>query len=462
MRPQAQTHQHFTVDKRKHDKARASNHLRLKENYRNSTGTLHCQPAPRASKLQQKGQAVELGQNKKAVEGSVEKGKKQFYRLSIALWAGIVVFGLLGATAARAQFICGGSLDGATGLNGAGAAAAGSNGNVACGTSANASGGGFGGTSNTAIGAGANASGNSSVIGTAANTAIGNNANGSGNGSANVATGVDSVASGANSENVATGNGATGLGDGSTNTATGRAANASGNASSNIATGAFARAQGDNSFNTATGRLSKASGNSSSNVAIGDHADAHGDAAQNTAVGANSVATGNNSAAFGAGAQAPFINSAAFGAGAVATRPNQQVFGTSSNTYTLPGLTSPASAAAQSGPTQFVTTDAAGNLATTSFSTTGLASASDLARLDQKVGKAYTGTAMAFAMSASPTLLPGKKFALSANWGTFQGQNGTALSGAVRLYKDVQLNAAFAYGFRENMAGGRAGVGFQW
>jgi hypothetical protein len=86
-------------------------------------------------------------------------------------------------------------------------------------------------------------------------------------------------------------------------------------------------------------------------------------------------------------------------------------------------------------------------------------------RLDQlshQISKAYVGTAMAFAMSASPTLLPGKKFALSANWGTFQGENGGALTGAIRIYRDMQLNGAFAYGFRENMSGGRAGLSYQW
>ncbi|HWX55008.1 MAG TPA: hypothetical protein VN176_10510, partial [Verrucomicrobiae bacterium] len=82
--------------------------------------------------------------------------------------------------------------------------------------------------------------------------------------------------------------------------------------------------------------------------------------------------------------------------------------------------------------------------------------------LSRQIGKAYTGTAMAFAMSASPTLLPGKKFALSANWGTFQGENGGAMSGAIRIFKDMQLNGAWAYGFRENMSGGRAGLSYQW
>ena len=85
-----------------------------------------------------------------------------------------------------------------------------------------------------------------------------------------------------------------------------------------------------------------------------------------------------------------------------------------------------------------------------------------LDQLSRQISKAFTGTAMAFAMGASPTLLPGKKLALSANWGTFQGENGAALSGAWRLHGDIQLNGAFAYGFRENMSGGRAGLSFQW
>lgn len=183
-------------------------------------------------------------------------------------------------------------------------------------------------------------------------------------------------------------------------------------------------------------------------------------APKNTAVGANSVATGNNSSAFGPGASAPFINSTAFGGGATATRANQQVFGTATNTYTLPGLTSAASAAAQSGPTQVVTSDATGNLAVGSPSGVGLASTSDITLLSQKTRNAFTGVAMAFALAAVPTVMPNEKFVLSANWGTFQGENGAALSGAFRIYKNVQLHGGFAYGFRANLAGGQAGLRF--
>jgi autotransporter adhesin len=215
------------------------------------------------------------------------------------------------------------------------------------------------------------------------------------------------------------------------------------------------------------GASADAHGDNSQNVALGSHANASGNGTQNTAVGANSVATGTNSSSFGSGTQAAFVNSAAFGSGAKATRANQQVFGTSSNTYTLPGVTSAASLAAQSGPTQVVTTDASGNLGATLISNLGLGTATDVsalsASLDQltrRVNKTFTGVAMAFAMSGVPSLLATEKFALSANWGTFQGENGAALSGAVRIYRNVQLQGSFAYGFRENMAGGHAGLRF--
>src|SRR5207245_5429474 len=118
------------------------------------------------------------------------------------------------------------------------------------------------------------------------------------------------------------------------------------------------------------------SGDGSNNIAIGTKSNASGNGSQNTAVGANSVATGNNSSAFGAGAQAAFVNSAAFGSGAIVTRANQQVFGTATNTYTMPGIASGASQSTQSGPTQFVTTDAAGNLGVASSAGLGLGSAS--------------------------------------------------------------------------------------
>src|SRR5262249_42098903 len=78
--------------------------------------------------------------------------------------------------------------------------------------------------------------------------------------------------------------------------------------------------------------------------------------------GDNTVATGSLSSALGPSASATFANSTAIGNGAATTRINQVAIGTGSNTYTLAGINSAASLAAQSGTLKVVTTDAAGNL----------------------------------------------------------------------------------------------------
>jgi trimeric autotransporter adhesin len=362
----------------------------------------------------------------------------------------VAMLGLVLVLPARAQFICGGSATGGETQGSGSATATGSITNFACGLSANASG--ALGSTNSAIGVFADAHGDLSF-----NTALGSS-KASGDRSENTASGASADAHGDDSHNTATGAGATASGNSGNNVATGTLANAGGDNSHNVATGDTALAFGNNSSNTADGNLARAFGIGSSNVAMGKNADAHGDGTSNTAVGANSVAA-NNSAAFGAGAQAPFVNSAAFGNGAKAARANQQVFGTATNTYTMPGLASPASKAAQSGPTQVVTTDAFGNLGTNAPSTLGLATGADVAA---RISRANTGVSMAFALAGVPTLLPGKKFALSANWGTFDNENGAALSGALRMYHDMQINASFAYGFRENVPGGRVGLSYQW
>jgi trimeric autotransporter adhesin len=86
-----------------------------------------------------------------------------------------------------------------------------------------------------------------------------------------------------------------------------------------------------------------------------------------SAFGANSIANDEAATALGAGATAGFANSMAIGAGASTSATNPVSIGTASNTYRMLGVASAASLAAQSGPTAFVTTDANGNLATSSF-----------------------------------------------------------------------------------------------
>src|SRR5262249_51220006 len=155
---------------------------------------------------------------------------------------------------------------------------------------------------------------------------------------------------------------------------------------------------------------------------------------------------------------------------------NQQVFGTASNTYTTPGITSAASKAAQSGPTQIVTTDSTGNLASASPADLGLASSSDIAAINPQLAsmnskvndlygrttKAYTGVAMAFAMAGVPTVLPGEKFVMTMNYGTFEGESGLAMNGALRISDNMQLTAGVGYGPDRGIVGGRVGLRMAW
>jgi autotransporter adhesin len=227
--------------------------------------------------------------------------------------------------------------------------------------------------------------------------------------------------------------------------------------------GSESKASGDAS--AAYGNSSTASGASS--AAYGDHSLASSD--NSAAFGDHSTAGGSNSVAIGSGANAGFTNSAAFGSGATATRANQQAFGTASNTYTMAGITSAASKAAQTGPTQLVTSDSGGNLATTTLADLGLASTADIGAINSRLddlttrsNRAYNGIAMAMAMAGVPTLLPGEKLAMTMNYGTFEGTSGVALNAAFRLSDALQITGGIGYGVNEQIAGGRVGLRMAW
>jgi hypothetical protein len=141
-----------------------------------------------------------------------------------------------------------------------------------------------------------------------------------------------------------------------------------------------------------------------------------------------------------------------------------------------PGITSAASKAAQGGPLQIVTSDAGGNLATNTAAGLGLASLNDITGINSQLGginarindldgrttKALNGVSMAFAMAGTPWLLPTERFAVTMDWGTFQGTNAVALNGAFRLSTNVQANGGLAYGANGGGVGGRAGVRVGW
>ncbi|MEA3060369.1 MAG: trimeric autotransporter adhesin, partial [Sphingomonadales bacterium] len=260
-----------------------------------------------------------------------------------------------------------------------------------------------------AVGAGSVASGNQSV-------AMGNNAK---------ATNGAAVSIGAG--NTASGNGAVAIGD------------------PNTATGTGAVAVGDNNTATGTGAV---------------------------AVGAGNTANGNGAVALGNGSSATGANSVALGGG-TATRAGQIALGTAGSTYSMSGLSSAASTAAQSGPTRFITSDAGGNLGYSSFGPADIAGlTSRLDAVDTRFGvvegrlalderRANGGIAMAMALGGT-IMPPDSTIAVSFNLATYRGQQGFSASGVARLAPHVWANAGIAGSTVRGSTGGRAGVTLGW
>jgi YadA head domain repeat (2 copies)/YadA-like membrane anchor domain len=402
---------------------------------------------------------------------------------------------------AQAQFVCGGTGTGGEPQTGDGATAGLFS--VACGTDADAVSGSTAvgvdatatGDLSTALGRGATADAISAVaVGNSTNsmdpagkysTAIGTGASASGENSVAVGSGQtiseSAQAVGANSTAVGAGaiaggfvflgtfanDGTTALGSearagagaaGQVN-ATAVGFQATANAANATAIGQGATASGNNS--TATGFASTASG--LSGAAYGANSTASGNGS--SAYGVASTASATGSSAFGIGSTASFTGSTAIGAGASTTASNQIMLGTASATYAAPGIKSAASLAAQSGTTFLVTSDSAGHLATSNFNPQSItALQSDVASLQSQVvnlngdiKRSYEGTAIAIALGGS-TLPDNKRFAISANWGGFRGENAAGFTGLLRLNEDWVANGGVGFGFGRGGVGGRAGV----
>ena len=69
---------------------------------------------------------------------------------------------------------------------------------------------------------------------------------------------------------------------------------------------------------------------------------------------------------------------------------------------------------------------------------------------------------MAMAMAGVPTVLPNERVAFTMNYGNFEGQNGVAINGAVRLHDHLQLTAGVGYGTNQSIVGARAGLRVGW
>jgi trimeric autotransporter adhesin len=85
--------------------------------------------------------------------------------------------------------------------------------------------------------------------------------------------------------------------------------------------------------------------------------------------------------------------------------------------------------------------------------------------LDNRL-EARTGTAVALAAGSMPALQPGRKFALSAGYGNFEGANAFGVGATGLLYDGksyaVIANVGGGIGLERNLAGGRGAVSIQW
>jgi autotransporter adhesin len=153
------------------------------------------------------------------------------------------------------------------------------------------------------------------------------------------------------------------------------------------------------------------------------------------AVGYGASAAGAQSTAIGQNATASYANSVAIGAGATTTQANQIALGTEQNTYRLAGIGSAQSSAAQTGPVRFVTSDASGNLALSTFDP-GNIDARILAanyQIESVRREARQGIAAAMTMTSAPLPSQPGRTSWAVNAGTFQGEFATAFAMAYRF-----------------------------
>lgn len=205
-------------------------------------------------------------------------------------------------------------------------------------------------------------------------------------------------------------------------------------------------------------------------TAIGGTALAAGDGS--TALGQGATAGGAGSLALGQGAQAAQSGAVAIGQGVATSRADQVAIGGGASTYTLAGLASPASLAAQSGQTYLVTTDASGNLATLDMAPVfgridALEDRADAADERWRVsGERFDrhadGVAMALALGGAQVLQAGQTFAVSGNLGHFDGRTALGFGAIGRANDAVSLNIGVGWGLRTGVVAGRAGLSIGW
>jgi hypothetical protein len=147
--------------------------------------------------------------------------------------------------------------------------------------------------------------------------------------------------------------------------------------------------------------------------------------------------------------------------------------GNNVSTYTLAGLSSDASNAAQAGALRLVTTDMAGNLGTMDIDMSAIqglggrvgALGNQVAALGgalaRQARQADGGIAAAMALGGT-VMPPDTTFAVSFNLATYRGQQGFSGAIVARVSDHVWVSGGVAGSTVRGSTGGRAGITFGW
>ena len=316
-------------------------------------------------------------------------------------------------------------------------------------------------------------------------------ANDSGGGNNSTAIGTESTA-----VNHATAIGNNSTADGDNSTAVGYFSNANGYISTAIGggNGVGKAALATKQYSIAIGGGETGEGAFADNVnaiAMGRDSEALG--LNSLSVGHNSLAAGENDSAYGFSAEvfaddgtaigahttvgAGHTKSTAIGYSAATTTNNQMVYGTSTETHTMPGITSDLSKSRQSGPLEVVTSDAGGNLATDGgLIFAGIQQNSldiqqnslDIESNRRDIKKNREGVAIAASL-ADPDLVGSESFGLRGTWGNYDGENALGFTGMGVLSRDfmgtgsrLAFGGGIGFGLQESKVGGRAGGQLTW
>jgi autotransporter adhesin len=76
--------------------------------------------------------------------------------------------------------------------------------------------------------------------------------------------------------------------------------------------------------------------------------------------------------------------------------------------------------------------------------------------------KAYIGVASVSALTSIPSALPGKKFAIGAGYGYFEGENAVAIGLKARLWDNISVSAGAGIGVGYSTGTYTANAGFSY